>query len=324
MSRVIRWGIWGTGSIAHQVASDFPLVKGAVIQAVASRTPERAQRFASRHGIAQCYSTLESLLSDSDVDVVYVATPNYRHVDDCLTCIQMGKAVLCEKPFALNLGQARQIADAARKRRVFCMEAMWTRFIPAVMEAKRWIEDGAIGAIRMMQGNFAYPVPVAPESRLFDPLVGGGALLDRGVYLISLAQQLLGVPQLVRGTACLGSTGVDDQSGYQLVYANGALADFTASLRVRGTNEMTIFGERGQLRLCDPFYRPHRLVLQSSALPPAAVREDLSSKKQGLRDAPATKLMLRRMGPLLDFFRRGRHFSAGTAINECDLFHTES
>ena len=137
---MIRWGIWGTGVIAHQVASDFRLVSGAVLHAVASRTVERAGQFASRHGIARSYGGLEPLLSDAEVDVVYVATPNYRHAEDCLACIQAGKAVLCEKPFALNLAEARQIVDAAQQRKVFCMEAMWMRFIPAVMEAKRLID----------------------------------------------------------------------------------------------------------------------------------------------------------------------------------------
>jgi predicted dehydrogenase len=310
VNKLIRWGIWGTGSIAHLVASDFRLVDGAVLHAVASRTPERAQRFAAGHQVPRCYGTLEALLNDAEVDVVYIATPNYRHVDDCLASIRAGKAVLCEKPFALNLSQAHQIAEAARHHKVFCMEAMWTRFIPAVQEAKRCIDGGAIGSIRMLQGNFAYPVPAGSEARFFDVDLGGGALLDRGVYLISLAQQLLGVPQSIRGTACLGATGVDEQSAYQLVYAQGSLADLAASLRVRGSNELIIFGERGIVRLCEPFYRAHRLVLQSSAYPRAAAPE--GAPRSGgvrkiigtVRDAPTTKSLWRRLSPLRDLLHR--------------------
>jgi predicted dehydrogenase len=313
LNRLIRWGIWGTGNVAHLVASDFRLVSEAVLHAVASRTVERAQRFAARHGVARCYVGLEALLNDAEVDVVYIATPNYRHVDDCLACIKAGKPVLCEKPFALNLSQAQQIVDAARRHKVFCMEAMWTRFIPAVIEAKRCVESGAIGSIRMIQGNFAYPVPSGCDGRFFDPELGGGALLDRGVYLISLAQQLLGVPQSIRGSACLGATGADEQSAYQFVYACGALADMAASLRVRGTNEVIVFGERGLVRLCEPFYRADRLVLQSFACPRAVAQEDSLSRGQGarrivgaVRDAPATKLFWRRLSPLLTVLSRGR------------------
>ena len=300
---MIRWGIWGTGAIAHAFVADFPLVKGAAIQAVASRAVENAQRFAARYGIAKSYTGLEPMLNDPQVDAVYVATPNSRHMEDSLACIAAGKAVLCEKPFALDLAQALQIADAARQRKVFCMEAMWTRFIPAVIEAKRAIDCGAIGLIRLMQGNFAYPVPAGTESRFFDAKAGGGALLDRGVYLVSLAQHLLGVPLSMSASACIGPTGVDEQSSYQLVYKGGALADFAASLRTRGSNQVTISGERGVIRLCDPFYRAHRLVTQTFS-PPAG--DSASSPGGGLRDSPTVKAVRRRLSPLLDFLQRGR------------------
>src|ERR1700738_1146680 len=201
MKSVFRWGIWGTGAIAHLVANDFPLANGALLHAVASRTGERAKEFASAYGAARWYEGLDSLLKDEEIDVVYVATPNHRHLEDCLACIQSGKAVLCEKPLALNLAQAQLIVHTARLHKVFCMEAMWTRFLPAVKEAKRCIDAGDIGPIRLIQGNFAYPAPWGNNSRLFDINMGGGALLERGVYLLSLAQQLLGVPYSIRGTA---------------------------------------------------------------------------------------------------------------------------
>jgi predicted dehydrogenase len=314
VNKVIRWGIWGTGAIAHQVAADFRLVSGAVLQAVASRTLARARRFGTQYRVARVYEGIEALLNDAEVDVVYVATPNYRHLDDCLACIGAGKAVLCEKAFALNLAQAEQIAAAARRRKIFCMEAMWTRFIPAVVEAKRSIDAGSIGPIRMMQGNFSYPVPAGLEDRfLGGEHGGGGALLDRGVYLISLAQQMLGAPQSIRATASLAPNGADEQSAYQLGYAGGALADFAASLRSRGTNEVVISGERGMLRLCEPFYCAHRLTLQSFAAPLAHVEEDSSTSPGGVRkllgavrNAPAAKSLKRRLSPVIEILRRGR------------------
>jgi len=297
---VIRWGIWGTGAIAHQVASDFPLAQGAVLQAVGSRTAERAAGFASAHGAARSYEGLRALLSDDTLDAIYIATPNQRHAEDSLACIHAGKAVLCEKPFTLNAAQAQCVVDAARERRVFCMEAMWTRYIPAVVEARRLVKSGAVGPVRLIQGNFAHRMGAGSESR-FDIEMGGGALLDLGVYLISLSYYLLGAPLSVRGSAFLGATGVDEQSGYQLVWNDGALADLATSLRTLGSNEVTIWGESGSIRLCAPFYRAHQLVLSSLPAPQAARGGSIPKRigKAAARAVPGGKALGRRLSPVL-------------------------
>jgi predicted dehydrogenase len=305
---VIRWGIWGTGAIAHQVASDFKLAEGALQHAVASRTADRATRFASAHGAAKSYEGLPALLSDASLDAIYIATPNHRHADDSLACIYAGKAVLCEKPFALNAAQAQRVVDAARKRNVFCMEAMWTRFIPAVIEARRLVKSGAMGPVRLIQGNFAHRMSAGSESR-FDHEMGGGALLDLGVYLVSLSYYLLGAPLSVRGSAFLGATGVDEQSGYQLVWESGALADLATSLRTLGSNEFTIFGDTGSIRLSEPFYRAHQLVIGSNPLPQPAspLQERSSPKKIGkavARVVPGAKALRRRLSPVLALMNR--------------------
>jgi predicted dehydrogenase len=314
VERVIRWGMWGTGVLAHSVASDFPLAKGAALHAVSSRDPLRAQRFASLHGIPNHYAGLQALLDDAEIDAIFVASPNHRHTEDSLACIQAGKSVLCEKPFALNAAQAQRVANAARSHNLFCMEAMWMRFVPALVEVKRSIDAGEIGAVRMIQGNFAYPVAEGIESRFFNLRYGGGALLDRGVYLISLVQQLLGAPRSVRGTASIGATGVDEQSAYQLQY-DGALADLTASLRVRGSNEVAIFGERGSLRLCEPFYRADRVIFKPRPeVKMATQQSSLESPRAGrsladtLLNAPAAKSLRRRAVALLATLERGRSF----------------
>jgi predicted dehydrogenase len=286
----IRWGIWGAGSISHQLAGDFPLVQGAALHAVASRSEERARQFAARHGVTRFYTSLDALLNDPDVDAVYVATPNHLHMQDSVACLAAGKAVLCEKPFALNLHQARKIVAAAGSARTFCMEAMWTRFIPAVIHAKRAIDSGMIGPIRLMQGDFAYPAPAS--SRAFTKQEGGGALLDRGVYLVSLAQHLLGRARSAHALSSIGPSGVDEQSSYQLQYSNGALANFTASLCTRGANEFIVSGERGVVRFCDPFYRAHRIVTQSFAQP-------AEGNGGGIRHSPVAQLMKRRLSGLL-------------------------
>lgn len=321
MDKAVRWGIWGTGAIAHSVVSDFRLADGATVQAVASRSGERAREFAARHGVTRSYEGLEALLGDAEVDVVYVATPNHCHFEDCLAAIRAGKGVMCEKPFALNLRQAQAMVDEARRRAVFCMEGMWTRFIPAVVEAKRTIDSGAIGAIRLVQGNFAYPAASA-GSRLLQLEYGGGALLDRGVYLISLAQWLMGRPERVCGSARLGASGVDEQSAYLLTYAGGAVAEFAASLEVRGSNEVVIYGEWGSLRLCEPFYRAHRIEMQAYERPPAGGPEGRRGSPTGLRkllgavrDAPGLKSVRRRLDPVLNLARRGRSRSFPFAGN---------
>jgi predicted dehydrogenase len=326
VEKLIRWGIWGTGVIAHWAAKDFRLVSGTVLHGVASRTIERARSFAAQHGVARVYPGLHALLDDPEIDVVYVASPNHCHLADSLACIQAGKALLCEKPFALNLHQAEQIVEAARRRKVFCMEAMWTRFIPAVIEAKRCLDAGVIGPIRLIQGNFSYPVPAGGEARFFDPMLGGGAMLDRGVYLISLAQHLLGRPQSIGAAAYLGPTGVDEQSGYQLSYAGGALAVLAASLRVRGTNEVWIFGDGGSLRLCEPFYRAHRLVLKLYAQQQTVVGQDSRPKGralEGVRNSPTAQSLLRRFSPLRELLNRGQVQSFPFAGNGYQFQFTE-
>ncbi len=307
--KTVRWGIWGTGAIAHQVASDFPLVGDAAIHAVASRRGERAKAFAARHGVARWYEGLEALLKDAEVDAVYVATPNQCHAGDAIACLEAGKGVLCEKPFALNAKQAEAVVDAARRRGIFCMEGMWTRFIPALQDAKRSIDAGAIGKVRLVQGNFAHAAPVGSGSRFFDIEAGGGALLDLGVYLVSLTHWLLGVPETVRGSASMGATGVDEQSAYQLGYAGGGLADLAASLHVHGSNEVTIYGETGSLRLCEPFYRAHRLEMKGYARPVASAADDSGSAPTGFRKVlggPGMKGLRRRLSGLETLARGGQ------------------
>lgn len=301
MGRVIRWGLWGTGRLAHHVADDFARAAGSVLAAVGSRTAERARDFAARHGVERHVAGLDVLLKDADLDAIYVASPNAMHVTDCLAVIAAGKALVCEKPFALDAVGARQIAEAARARGVFCMEAMWTRFIPAVVDAKARIDRGELGAARLLQGNFAYAVAPKSAPALFDPAAGGGALLDRGVYLVSLAHHFLGVPDEVDGIAQIDASGVDVQSTYQLGFASGAVAAFSASLAVHGSNDFQVFGERGRLHLHDPFYRARRLSFQPSWVPPDEPASNAASSgwKAALRGSSAAQAARAALDPLL-------------------------
>ena len=256
----IHWGFWGAGAVAQVVARDLLRVSGAELYAVGSPRIENAALLARTFSAKNCYGSLEELVGNPAIDVVYISTPNHSHTDDCLTCIHAGKAVLCEKPFALNRRQAELVITAARDARVFCMEAMWTRFIPAVLEAKRRVDAGVVGSVRLITGDFAYPTPRDNRhARLFDLESGGGALLDRGVYLISLAQLLLGTPEAVTGSAIISPSGVDVQSSWQLRFPGDAVANLTASFQCRGRNEVLICGDRGSLCIREPFYRASRL-----------------------------------------------------------------
>jgi predicted dehydrogenase len=262
MGTVIRWGILGTGQIARTVAQDFRLVPEAVLLAVGSRDQTRAQAFARHHGIAKAYGSYEDLLQDRDIDVVYIATPQMRHRDDALACIGSGKAVLCEKPFTLNAREARTVIQAARRRGVFCMEAMWMRFIPLIREVKTRIDQGAIGDITHLRAEFGNPRPYDPQHRHFNPHLGGGCLLERGVYPISLAFYLLGRPAAIESQADMAPSGVDLTSDYRLHYDSGAEAVLGSSNRVYRPAEATIRGTAGEMHIHAPFLRPHRITMR--------------------------------------------------------------
>ncbi|HVU05889.1 MAG TPA: Gfo/Idh/MocA family oxidoreductase [Polyangiaceae bacterium] len=271
---ITRWGILGTGAVAQSFARDLKLLPGAVLAAVTSRRPERARAFRDEFGVTRFHDTLEKFLRDEEIDVVYVATPHVLHREHAVACLQADKAVLCEKPFALNEAQGRRIVDAARASRRFCMEAMWMRFHPLIRTVRSMIQGGEIGAVRMLRAEFGYPLSPVGSSRFFDLAAGGGALLDRGVYPISLAHYLLGEPAEATGQAFIGSTGVDEQDAVVLRYSSGALASLGASLTARLGNDAVIVGSRGEIRIHEPFYAPHRVTIRRFGEPGATPADE--------------------------------------------------
>jgi predicted dehydrogenase len=258
---IIRWGVVGTGAVACDFASDLGFAPGAVLAGVCSRDPARAHEFARAFGARHAHGSIEELARNEDVDVVYIATPHVRHRDDCLACLAGGKPVLCEKPFTLNAHQAREVIDQAQARHLFCMEAMWMRFHPLMLRVRALIQSGAIGQVRLLAAEFGFAASYDPAGRLFSRELGGGALLDLGVYLISLAFFLLGRPSQVTGAASVAETGVDEQMSALLQYTSGAQAVFTASLRSRLRNDALIVGTAGQIHVHDPFFAPRRVSL---------------------------------------------------------------
>jgi predicted dehydrogenase len=248
-----RWGILGTGTVAQAFASDLSLLPEAVLASVSSRRPDRAREFAGRFGARRAYDTLEQLVRDDEVDVIYIATPHLYHRQHAVACLEAGKAVLCEKPFTLSAAETARVVEQARRSRLFCMEAMWMRFHPLILKVRSIVQAGEIGTFRMLSADFGYPAPYDAGGRLFDLGSGGGALLDRGVYPISLAYFLLGPPAEISGRASIGQSGVDEQDAIILTYSTGALAMLAVSLRSRLRNEAVIVGTCGQIRIHEPF-----------------------------------------------------------------------
>jgi predicted dehydrogenase len=261
MTQQIRWGILGTGKIARAFATALQDTPDAQLVAVASRTVDSATKFGRDYGVARCHGSYQALADDPGVDVVYIATPHPMHHANALMCLHGGKAVLVEKAFTMNRREAEDIIALARARRLFVMEAMWTRFMPAVAEARRLLADGAIGKPAHVAADFGFTSDAGPDHRLFAPELGGGALLDLGIYPLSLASFFLGAVTGVTAQAELSATGVDLQTAFTLRHAGGGISSCACSLRARTATELTISGERGYIRLHDRFHNTDTISL---------------------------------------------------------------
>jgi predicted dehydrogenase len=271
-----RWGIAGLGRIAALVAGDFPHVPGAELVAVGSRAPERAEAFARAHGVPRAHGSYRALIADPEVDVVYIATPHPQHHPIALAAIRAGKAVLVEKAFTATLAGAQEIAGEARVRRVFAMEAMWTRFQPAIVRARELLAEGAIGELVSVQAELGIKREFDPSDRLFAPELGGGALLDLGVYVVSFAQMLFGAPQTVGAVGSLEPNGVEASATLLLGFEGGRSATLTTSLHAPMPGGARIFGTEGWIEVPPRFHHPHRIVLhRNGAAPEEIVRPPL-------------------------------------------------
>lgn len=261
MTEPIRWGIIGPGRIAEQVVRDFAVVDGARVVAVASRSLPRAQDFADRHGLVRAYGAYGQILDDPEVDVLYVATPHSHHAAVARAALQAGKALLVEKAFAATSAGATGVVELARARGTFVMEAMWTRFQPAVVALRGLVADGAIGQVRSVQADLGVQRAFDPEDRLFALELGGGALLDLGVYVVSFAQMLLGTPDTVAAVGSRFPTGVDAEAGLLLGYADGRSAALTTSLRHPLPGQARVHGTEGWIDVLPRFHHPQTIVL---------------------------------------------------------------
>ncbi|WP_062215454.1 Gfo/Idh/MocA family protein [Streptomyces sp. NBRC 109706] len=265
--RPVRWGILATGGIAGKFVEDLAELPDAEVVAVGSRSLASAEGFAQRYGIPRAHGDWASLAGDPDVDVVYVATPHSAHQEPVRLCLEAGTPVLCEKPFTLNAAQAEELVGLARERRVFLMEAMWTYCNPVVRRMAELVADGAIGEVLAVHADFGIEAPMDATHRLRDPLLGGGALLDLGVYPVAFAQLLLGEPDEVRAWARL-SGGVDENTGLLLGYASGAVAALTCSLVADTARTAVVTGSLGRIEFPRGFFHPERFVLHRAGAEP--------------------------------------------------------
>jgi predicted dehydrogenase len=261
----IRWGIISTGYIANQFVEGLSVVEDAEAVAVGSRTQASADSFADKWHIPHRYDSYEALANDPDVDVVYIGTPHPFHYENTLLCLNAGKHVLVEKPFAMNTRQTEEMIRLAQDKGLFLMEAMWTRYLPAMVQVRQWLAEGAIGDVELVRAAFSFMATFDPTSRFFDPNLGGGALLDAGIYPISFAYMVLGSPQTINSTACLGPTGTDDRSAYMFGYDNGKTALLSSGVRLSVPIEAEIIGTKGYIKIHQPWLNARVVTLAQAA-----------------------------------------------------------
>ena len=274
----IRWGIIGAGWIADVFAGDFPLVRNSELVAIGSRTLDKAERLASKHRVAKAYGSYAQLLDDPGIDVVYIATPHPHHRDIALAAIEGGKAVLVEKSFTATHAGALEVVQAARDKGVFCMEAMWTRFLPAVAAAREVVAWGRIGDVLGVQGDLCAYREYDPTHRLFSPETAGGAILDLGVYVISFAQAFLGSAQTIECVGRLAPNGVDMAASISTAHTGGGLSTLACGFDGHGPARMSIHGTKGWIEVEPRFHHPTTLSVHRSGVLPRIIEAKMTGR----------------------------------------------
>lgn len=244
----VKWGIIGAGGISSTFATALNSLEDVELTAVASRSMDRAREFADRFKIRKAYASYEELALDPEIDVIYIGTPHTEHKDNAALCITHGKAVLCEKPFTLNQKDTQYLISLAKEHNVFLMEAMWTKFLPATKVVKQWIMDKAIGEVRYLNISFGFNTEFDLNSRLYNPKLGGGALLDLGVYPLTYAIHMMDkLPDQVVSSAYLGRSNVDEINTMILKYNEGTLANLSTAITANTGTDAVIIGDKGKI-----------------------------------------------------------------------------
>jgi predicted dehydrogenase len=262
MKKKIKWGIISTGHISNKFARALSILPQAELVGVASRNEISAQKFAKEHNVLKAYGTYEQLAKDADIDVVYIGTPHTFHLENSILCMRNGKSVLCEKALTINAEEAKKMVRVAREENVFLMEAMIPRHVPLLKKAIQWIKDGRIGEVRMVKASRCTRGVFPPGARQLNPDLGGGSLLDVGIYVISFASQIFGkAPTEVFGMSHIGDWGSDEQGVAILKYDKGEIADLSFALRTNAVDEAYILGTKGHIKVNEVFAVPTKASL---------------------------------------------------------------
>jgi len=260
--KTIRWGIIGTGDIAHRFAQACKNTKGASLEAVASRSSEKSEKFAEEFGIKHHFGSYETMAEWDGIDIAYVATPHATHGPFAMLFMNHGKAILSEKPITVNCSELQKMIDCATENKVFMMEAMWARLTPGTIKMLEIVQSGAIGKVKGIQAAFCYDMSDEPGHHAFNPVYGGGSILDVGCYCLSFASWHMDTPVVdIVAEAELGVTGVDVHCCYLLKYESGAIASLTSAMMLNKPGDGYIFGEKGYIKTKDRFYAPQEFTV---------------------------------------------------------------
>ncbi|MCY3914404.1 MAG: Gfo/Idh/MocA family oxidoreductase [Chloroflexi bacterium] len=272
MSDKIRWGLIGLGWISRKFAKGLAFAPDAEIYAVASRSQEKADAFGAEFDASKCYGSYEDLANDPNVDVAYIGTPNNYHLPQALLCLNAGKHVLCEKPFAVNAKEAKVMIDRAREKNLFLMDAFWTRYFPAMVKLRELLAEKIIGDVMLVTADFGGRGPVLPEKRHFNPDLAGGAMLDVGSYCIQFASMIYGKPPTdIVSQVAIGETGVDELSVLVFKYSDYEMATLTSAIRLSTPHEARVMGTEGYIAIPN-FWHPSELTVVRSGQAPETLR----------------------------------------------------
>ncbi len=254
MADKVKWGILGPGIIAHEFVQDFRHVGNGVVQAVASRSPDRAQAFAMQYQIPTYYDDYEKLYNDPSIDAIYIATPHNFHFEQSKRALECGKAVLCEKPLTEKPDSSKRLVEIAKSERIYLLEGMWTYFLPAIQKAVSWVNEGRIGKLLHLRSSFGYLVPFDENSRYYNPNLAGGSLLDMGVYNVAMAELFIDKePVKINSIGHRAASGVDDDILSHIDYGE-TTATLHCAFRCKLDNHLYLIGEDGYIDIHD-FWR---------------------------------------------------------------------
>ena len=256
MSRKYRWGIIGLGKIAEKFAEGLQVLPDAQLYAVASRTQQKADDFAQRFSVPNAFGNYRDMLSNRNIDIIYIATPHTRHYENTMMCLEAGYPVLCEKPFAMNSFEVKKMISKSREKGILLMEAMWTAFLPSIKRIKSVINEGVIGKVELVRADFGIHPYSDPKNRWFNIELGGGSLLDVGIYPAYIALEILGRPEEIKALASIGATGVDENCGFVFQYKGGEMASLYSSIIAKTTTDAMITGSKGSIHIHSNFFMP--------------------------------------------------------------------